>query len=397
VLPVLPFRRVGNPAQSLGAQEAIQQTGAMNTSRSPFLKNLANDFLLIAPSAACLGLEDAISFRRDAAAEVLELYAHAENLEKKNRPGVRSEENAETGSRVDQGELVKTDAEGGEITVLRGFRGNGRVVAGHAAFAVANPLDARAEIVAAHTGQSFDSRATLGGDAIALPLGDGWGFDAHSLGELGLIAKVVDCEGERDGRFHAAIVRPVLSFVNRTELTLDGYAKGMPTARELPNPVEFSERLNAVLDARGYGSRGGSERLAKEFGVKPPVASAWRSGRHLPALAKVRRMAQQWDVPENWLYWGEGSAPTLSTAGLLAAKRAASDVDHVAALEWVIGALVGYLAVQSPRATAELDEALKRALPASYRKVGPGAAAFSALDNVRQQREKRPQPRRNPR
>jgi transcriptional regulator with XRE-family HTH domain len=142
----------------------------------------------------------------------------------------------------------------------------------------------------------------------------------------------------------------------------------MPTAKELPDRAGFAERLNACLVAFGYGERGGDARLAMEFGVKPPVVSAWRSGRHLPAIGKVRRMAQEWSVPVDWLYWGEGAPPpNIGAAAPLygrsrgtLVKQTESAIDE---LRLIVGTFAAVMAAKRPAEGEAVARALRRHAP----------------------------------
>jgi hypothetical protein len=84
----------------------------------------------------------------------------------------------------------------------------------------------------------------------------------------------------------------------------------MPTDTTDVDKKGFSERLQAGMKAFGFGGRGGGLAFATRYGVKPPVVTAWKQGRHLPEHGKVRQMAKDWDCAFDWLYYGEGQAPT---------------------------------------------------------------------------------------
>lgn len=144
----------------------------------------------------------------------------------------------------------------------------------------------------------------------------------------------------------------------------------MPTVRELPDAMAFSERLNSVLRARGYTSHGASARLANEYGVARPTVSGWCTGKYLPAQAKVRRMAREWNVPEAWLYWGEGPAPALfhvseSPPAYPAQGSPARLIDEeIDAMRYVLSGLVAVMAADRPAEGARMAAAIRRQVPA---------------------------------
>lgn len=71
------------------------------------------------------------------------------------------------------------------------------------------------------------------------------------------------------------------------------------------DPLAFAQRLKEALDRAGKGGRGAGVRLAKRLGVKPPTASAYLAGRHMPEPAKVKLLAEDLGVDYDWLYFGE--------------------------------------------------------------------------------------------
>jgi transcriptional regulator with XRE-family HTH domain len=169
----------------------------------------------------------------------------------------------------------------------------------------------------------------------------------------------------------------------------------MPTAHDLPDPVAFAERLNRVLRARGYVGHGASLRLAKEYGVRAPTVSGWRSGRYLPALGKVKRMAKAWNVPEAWLYWNEGPEPDLSVLNVRAVPKvdgAATTEDDVEATKFAIGALASVMSSVRPREATELASAirtqLKRPENATLARNDFLAALLSIFDSAASARSK---------
>lgn len=137
----------------------------------------------------------------------------------------------------------------------------------------------------------------------------------------------------------------------------------MPTARDLPDPLEFSVRLNQVLAARGYTDHGASKRLGKEYGVKAPTVSGWRSGRFLPSFGKVKRMAKAWDVPADWLYWNEGPAPDLTPRTPARARSTNhARADDTEAIKFAMGALASVMTSVRSSEAVELAAAMRSQL-----------------------------------
>lgn len=161
----------------------------------------------------------------------------------------------------------------------------------------------------------------------------------------------------------------------------------MPTDTELPNAKAFSERLNRCLAMHGYDERGGNSRLAAEYDVRPPVVSDWRKGRHLPSPNKVRRMAQAWRVSYDWLYWGEGPAPSLvreSSPPTYAAPRKVSD-GALYDLRVAVSALYAVMASERPTEAAAIAASLRSKVKPERLKDRDGLLSelLSVLDDAR--------------
>lgn len=97
----------------------------------------------------------------------------------------------------------------------------------------------------------------------------------------------------------------------------------MPTLPPKPDPMAFALRLREALERAGKSGRGAGVHLAKRLGVKPPTASAYLAGRHMPEPAKVRFLANELGVDYDWLYFGdlpraEAKAPRVAEPVALA-------------------------------------------------------------------------------
>ncbi|MHB8224388.1 hypothetical protein [Acidithiobacillus sp.] len=75
---------------------------------------------------------------------------------------------------------------------------------------------------------------------------------------------------------------------------------------------EFSERLNAALDAIGFPSKGKGRQddLGKAMGVTQKGARKWLEGEALPAEENREKLVQLCRVSYEWLFRGQG--PRLS-------------------------------------------------------------------------------------
>lgn len=142
----------------------------------------------------------------------------------------------------------------------------------------------------------------------------------------------------------------------------------MPTDPQRPDPAAFAKRLKLCLTANGYDERGAGKRLAEEFDVKPPVVSDWRKGRYLPTASRVRAMAALWQVPYDWLYWGEGPGPNFAPPpspkadkGHARSKQTERAIDD---LRVAVSALYALVAARSSVEAESLAKAMKKHLPA---------------------------------
>lgn len=81
----------------------------------------------------------------------------------------------------------------------------------------------------------------------------------------------------------------------------------MPKLDQKPDPVKFSERLNEVLADAGMPERGRGAELSRLYKVSGPTAFGWLNGEHLPGPARAIRIAADFGVPFEWLYFGRGA------------------------------------------------------------------------------------------
>jgi len=168
----------------------------------------------------------------------------------------------------------------------------------------------------------------------------------------------------------------------------------MPTKDELPDAGEFAARLRKVLTAKGFADRGGQERLAKLFGVKPPTVSAWLSGNHLPSTRKAQRMCTIWDLSFEWLYWGKGKGPSFAPGigayeiSPQAPGRVRDQAEPTAdELGMVAASLITALAANIPAAATSFAEHLRNRAAAEGASLKTGLLA-ELLGIVEQDRRK---------
>lgn len=172
----------------------------------------------------------------------------------------------------------------------------------------------------------------------------------------------------------------------------------MPTVTELPDAKAFAARLNRCLAVNGYDERGGNIRLATEYDVRPPVVTDWRKGRHLPSPSKVRRMAQAWRVPYDWLYWGEGNEPSpvreTPPAYLVEPRSSSKRDDAIYDLRVAVSALYAVMAAERPAEATAIAASLRSKVKPERLKDRDGLLGelLSVLDEAR-----RSPPARSPR
>lgn len=75
-----------------------------------------------------------------------------------------------------------------------------------------------------------------------------------------------------------------------------------------PSPIEFAARLHEILVDAGTpaGLRGTKAGMARKFKVAQPTVLGWLAGEFMPEPAKVREMAREYKVSNEWLYFGRG-------------------------------------------------------------------------------------------
>ncbi|MCU4589126.1 Cro/Cl family transcriptional regulator [Acinetobacter ursingii] len=74
----------------------------------------------------------------------------------------------------------------------------------------------------------------------------------------------------------------------------------MPEHKEL-----FSERLNKVLEEKGYPVRGRAVELAKIFKITPKAAGKWLNGEAFPETQKIIEIAEYFEISVSWLLTGK--------------------------------------------------------------------------------------------
>lgn len=75
------------------------------------------------------------------------------------------------------------------------------------------------------------------------------------------------------------------------------------------DPKQFAERLKALMRAAKDGQSNGppiAAALAKRHGVREPTVSQWLDGQFLPRADRARKMAADYGVNFEWLYFGTG-------------------------------------------------------------------------------------------
>lgn len=77
----------------------------------------------------------------------------------------------------------------------------------------------------------------------------------------------------------------------------------------------FSERLNEVLDRRGFPKKGRASRLGEQYGVTTTAASAWLKG-SLPTMDMLIQICKDFDVSVSWLTGSPGDIPMADTRNL---------------------------------------------------------------------------------
>jgi transcriptional regulator with XRE-family HTH domain len=70
--------------------------------------------------------------------------------------------------------------------------------------------------------------------------------------------------------------------------------------------AEFSRRLNQAMKDAGWGMRGRGAHLAKITKTTPRGASKWLNGESIPRQEKLRIIANDLGVSQNWLQYEEG-------------------------------------------------------------------------------------------
>lgn len=149
----------------------------------------------------------------------------------------------------------------------------------------------------------------------------------------------------------------------------------MPTDNNQPDPMRFAERFNEVLSARGLSKRGINAKLASEYDVSAPTVTQWRQGKYVPEPSKVRKMAREFKVPFEWLYWGEGEPPQF--VGTVVARLTTEK--RVLYAEGFIAALCMWIRETIPVAVPNLIEHVEAS--AKKMQADPGGSVFSvALD-----------------
>ena len=70
---------------------------------------------------------------------------------------------------------------------------------------------------------------------------------------------------------------------------------------------KFSDRLNAIMNVRGYPKRGRQPELAKITGLTPNGVRKWLKGLGIPGMENAIMLAEAMDVSVEWLLTGRGS------------------------------------------------------------------------------------------
>lgn len=75
---------------------------------------------------------------------------------------------------------------------------------------------------------------------------------------------------------------------------------------------DFSRRLREAMTDCGMNTgRDAGSTLARRYGVSTVNANAWLKGEHRPDTDRAKRMAEDFGVRFEWLYFGTGSKTTL--------------------------------------------------------------------------------------
>jgi transcriptional regulator with XRE-family HTH domain len=165
-------------------------------------------------------------------------------------------------------------------------------------------------------------------------------------------------------------------------------------------PSGFRDRLIATLNHLGLNKRGIWAKIAKRLKVSGPTATGYNKGTHMPEFAKVQILARDYGVDAEWLYSGKGTAPawwhanqqarSLETEPEPEAYRGHNDIK---ALQWIVGALVGYRMSREPGEAENLLRALEQ-IPEEHRVSGPGGALLAQIEEMRKRiaEEEAPKP-----
>lgn len=90
--------------------------------------------------------------------------------------------------------------------------------------------------------------------------------------------------------------------------------------------IAFSDRLNALLDARRFDEKGKGRQvaLAKKYGITQASTRKWLEGFGFPKTAQMMRIARDFECTFEWLALGSGTRdaePAAHSAHLELLKR----------------------------------------------------------------------------
>ena len=81
----------------------------------------------------------------------------------------------------------------------------------------------------------------------------------------------------------------------------------MPTHPLNHDPMDFAIRLKDAMSDAGHNTgHGAGSFLARRYKSSAVTANAWLNGDHMPSPDRVRKIADDYGVRFEWLYFGEG-------------------------------------------------------------------------------------------